>query len=149
MALRPPLDPIEQRELLDDLTGLVVDAMPDGWRELIIDYRQLGGHRHVATGLTGADGAMRVWEPPDRAWDLFARLREGMYVPDAGAWYSCRYILEAPRSFRTIYNMAAEPAFNPPPPEHAFVVEQEYFPRSEANRPAWFRDGLARAVKND
>ncbi|TDD87121.1 hypothetical protein [Actinomadura rubrisoli] len=145
MAKWPSLDPVQQHDLLTEITRQITEALPHGWRELMIDYRHLGRHIDVATGLTGADGAMTVWDPPAEVWRMFQRLRGGMYVENEGTWFSCRYGVEPPGKFRIQYNIRNEPDFPAPPSPEEFAVEQERFPRTPPYQPPWFKEALARA----
>ncbi|MGW1677989.1 hypothetical protein [Saccharopolyspora sp. NPDC002376] len=51
MTARLQLSPEEQNALLGDLTLLLIEVLPTGWQQLIIDYRQVGDHVLVAVGV--------------------------------------------------------------------------------------------------
>jgi hypothetical protein len=141
----PQLDPVEQNELLGDITLQVVEALPPGWRELAIDYRAVGRNIDVAVGLLDANGTRQIWNPPTEVWQAFQRLRGGMYQEGEGTWFSARLIIEPPSRFSIQYNWQNEPAFDPYPPPAEFALEQERFPRTEAFMPPWYREHLAAA----
>lgn len=141
----PQLDPIQQNELLEQITATTVAALPAGWRQLVIDYRAVGRNIDVAIGFYDAGGVQRLWKPPTDLWRMFQRLRGGMYQVGEGTWFSARYSVEPPGRFRIQYNWRREPAFEPAPAAEQFAVEQERFPRAEAHMPDWYRERLAAA----
>ncbi|KAA2247666.1 hypothetical protein F0L68_40100 [Solihabitans fulvus] len=142
-APRQPLNPVEQRALLDELTLLLLDALPAGWQQLVIEYKAIGRHIDVGVGVRTPDRGMQVWEPPTEAWRLLARLRKGMYGEGLGTWFSARYGIDAPDTFTIDYNWRNEPVWAPaPPPAEAYTDELRRFPRTDENIPDWFRAKL-------
>ncbi|WP_199433275.1 hypothetical protein [Qaidamihabitans albus] len=145
MTTGTPMTPPEQNELLGEITTLLVDHLPEGWRRLVMDYLVVGRHVNVAAGVRMADGSTRRWSPPKESARLFSSLRSGMYVEGRGTWYSLELIVDPPATYSVRYNWDDEPGFrSAPDPEH-FRLDQERFPRDEENMPAWFRDRLATA----
>ena len=142
-APRQPLNPIEQNELLQELTTLLVPALPEGWGQLVIEYRLLGRHVAGAVGVRNAGGPLVAWEPPTEAWRFLSRLRTGMYQPGVGTWFSARFTIDPPDQFSISYNWQNEPEWgaSPPPPE-AYQEELRRFPRGENNIPAWLQAHL-------
>jgi hypothetical protein len=149
MARWKQLSPEEQNLLLGEITKTLVAALPDGWRQLTLDYRVIGRKSSVATSVLGADGTARRWRPPRDVWPLFADLRTGMYAEDQGTWFSLRLTIEHPDTFSVKYNWKNEPNFKGeyPSPEE-FAVDQHRFPRADENMPEWFRQKLAAAPQN-
>ncbi|AXB45981.1 hypothetical protein [Amycolatopsis albispora] len=142
MAAWPTLDSDQQREKIEELTSTVLAALPDHWQQLAIEYRQVGAHIDVRTGLTNENGETEVWEPPVEAWHRFQDLRGGMYRDGEGTWFAARYVLDGPERFTMQYNTEREPAFREPLGEHDVAAEQHEFPRDEAHMPDWYRDKL-------
>lgn len=137
MGGRLRLGPVEQQELLGDLTHRLLEELPDGWRQLMMDYRQVGHHIDVATGLRQPDGSLQVWEPSDEVWRFFQELRHGMYTDGRGTWFSMRFVLDPPRRFQTIYNYSNLPDWGDPSPE-AFALDLDRYPREPDAIPHWF-----------
>jgi hypothetical protein len=145
MAVWPPLDTMQQNDLLNEQTAELVGALPPGWAELVIDFRAIGANLDVAVGLRDQDGPHRTWDPPAEVWRRFQRLRGGMYRENEGTWFSARYVVQAPGRYTVQYNWTNEPDFQPYPDPSHFAIEQERFPRDEAYMPSWYRERLAAA----
>ncbi|MGW4487020.1 hypothetical protein ACWEOE_24620 [Amycolatopsis sp. NPDC004368] len=141
----PQLDPTQQNELLGEITTAVVEAVPAGWQQVMIDFRMVGRNVDAAVGVKDPSGTFRPWDPPVDVWKLFQRLRGGMYTEGEGTWFSARFGIEPPSRFTIQYNWRNEPDFDPYPPAEQFAIEQERFPRTEEFMPDWFRARLAAA----
>jgi hypothetical protein len=76
--------PLEQADILEEVTKLLVEAMPDDWRELVLPLDMLGRHNQCTTRLTRADGSRESWKVPTEALKRLASLRSGMYVDGEG-----------------------------------------------------------------
>ncbi|GAB2704380.1 hypothetical protein [Nocardia thraciensis] len=145
MAQWPQLDPVQQNDLLEQMTSLVVDALAPGWRQVMIDFRAVGKNIDVAVGVLDPHGTYQLWDPPGEVWRMFQRLRGGMYEQGEGTWFSARFTIDPPSRYSVQYNWTNEPDFRPYPSPDDFALEQERFPRTEAFMPPWFRRGLAAA----
>lgn len=145
MTQWPELDAAGQKEVLDQLTVLLLEALPDDWQELVIEHRKVGMHSNARIGLTRADGVMRLWDPPLEAWHRFQDLKHGMYREGEGTWFGAQYRLERPQRYEVKYNWDREPAFTSEPSAEDFELEESRFPRTEPHRPDWYREGLRRA----
>lgn len=141
MTARLQLNPEEQHQLLTGLTRLLVEVLPDDWQQLIVDYRQVGNHVHVAVGVRKPDGSLELWEPPEESWLYFQKLRHGMYSDEHGTWFSMRFIIDPPHNFQVKYNYRNLPDWGDAPAED-FNLDLERYPRSEDNIPEWFRAKL-------
>jgi hypothetical protein len=142
MSRWPALDPAQQNELLGQVTTLVTERQPPGWREVVLDYRHLGRVIDVAVGALDPTGVYRLWDPPDEVWRMFQRLRGGMYREGEGTWFSARVTVAPPARFSVQYNWNEKPGFPSWPTPDQFALELERFPRGAAYLPAWFRESL-------
>jgi hypothetical protein len=145
MSRWPALDPMQQNELLGEMTAIVVAAQPPGWREVMIDYWHLGKQTDGAVGVLDPSGDYQYWEPPVEVWRMFQRLRGGMYREGEGTWFSARIKIEPPSRFTVQYNWRNKPSFETWPTPDQFALELERFPRGEAYLPSWFRESLPRS----
>lgn len=133
-----PMTPEEQNELLSELTVMLTQALPEGWQHLVIDYRQVGRHIDIGVGVrTAEDNSLQLWDPPQETWRYLQALRHGMYVQDQGTWFSARFTLDHPDTFRIQYNYLDMPHWGQAPASE-FTVELERYPRTEENMPVWF-----------
>jgi hypothetical protein len=141
----PQLDAAGQGTVLKQLTAALIESAPEDWQRITLQYRQLGGHIDVRTGVAGQDGAIRVWSPPKDVWYRFQDLRGGMYVEGQGTWFAAQYTLDRPDRFSVQYNRETEPAFKRPLVLEDYLEEQREFPRTEEHMPVWYRTKLAEA----
>ncbi|MEU5851112.1 hypothetical protein [Saccharopolyspora shandongensis] len=133
------LTPAEQNELLGDLTKVLISALPSGWQQLIVDYRQIGRHIDIGVGVRKSpDGELELWDPPQETWTYVQRLRHGMYAEGKGTWFSARFTIEPPDTYRVQYNYWDLPAWGQAPVEE-FRVDLRRYPRTEDNMPVWFQ----------
>jgi hypothetical protein len=145
MTSAMPLSPAEQNRLLGEITTLLVQALPPGWQQLVMDYAAVGRYVEVATGVRMADGSARQWSPPKTTARLFSELRHGMYVEGRGTWYSLELIIDPPDTYSVKYNWDEEPKFRSAPAPEQFRLDQERYPRTEESMPPWLRQRLSAA----
>jgi hypothetical protein len=138
----PALNPVQQEELLGEMTAVMVAAQPPDWREVLIDYHHLGKHTDGVAGALDPGGTYRLWNPPPVVWQMFQRLRGGMYREGEGTWFSARMKIERPARFTVRYSWRERPSFPTWPTPDQFVLELERFPRGDAYLPPWFRENL-------
>jgi hypothetical protein len=137
------LNPLEQNELLGEITKIMVGALPTGWRRMMLYYHVIGDTHTFSAGVFDAEGRTQDWNPPGDVWPLLADLRSGMYADDLGTWYSIRLTIDHPDTFKADYNWTNEPDFqgdNPSPED--YTLDQKRFPRSPENMLPWFRQKL-------
>jgi hypothetical protein len=139
---RSPLTPLEQADILEEVTKLLMAAMPDDWQELVLLLDTLGRHNQCSTRLTRADGSRESWKVPTEALKRLATLRSGMYLDGEGTWFSCRYAVVPSGTYKISYERRGEPPFRRPPASEEFAREQQRFPRTDAYMPDWYRAGL-------
>ncbi|GAA2659258.1 MULTISPECIES: hypothetical protein [Actinosynnema] len=144
MAEWPKLTPLQQKEILDELTALVLESLPADWEYLELEHHHVGAHLHLRVGLRVAGGGTREWNPPEEVWYLFQDLRGGMYAEGQGTWFSAYYRLELPGKHSISYEWEREPAFPSPPSLEAFALDLERFPREPDYVPDWFPPAVER-----
>ncbi|SDM32675.1 hypothetical protein [Allokutzneria albata] len=135
----------EQQELLQEVSGLLVSAAPEGWRELELSFRSTVAVDTATFSCVGGSGERTRLSVPFRAMNRLSELREGMYAPGTGAWFTARMTIRPPGGFEVRYDYDSEPEFVPPLTPETFVLDQEHFPRSEEHMPEWLKDKLAQA----
>ncbi|MET9230475.1 hypothetical protein [Lentzea sp. NPDC003310] len=143
----PTLDPAGQKDVLDRLTMMLLDALPPDWERVQIEYRVVGRHSDGRVGLVRGDGIMRDWDPPLETWHRFQDLRGGMYAEGEGTWFGAQYKLERPDKFAVKFNWDRKPEFSTEIGRDQYELEQERFPRVESHQPDWFREGLGRPAQ--
>ncbi|MDL4814891.1 hypothetical protein [Actinomadura opuntiae] len=135
-----PLGPVEQKDLLEEITSALVDALPAAWQHADILYKALGSHTETSAQLLMCNTHMpSLWTPPPAAADLFDRLRRGMYSDGLGTWFTTRFQLTFPFSYQAEYTNDTEPRWKTPPPPSAYAEDLEMFPRTPDNTPPWLQ----------
>lgn len=137
-----PLTPVEQDELLRQISHQLVRLLPSDWEEVQIDYRAIGRHIELPMVVRTSTGANRPWSAPREIAQRFAELRAGMYQEGAGAWFTVHYQLRRPDQYTVRYDWDSEPEWVIPVPPPAYLDELRRFPRSEDRIPDWFRRHL-------
>jgi nicrotizing toxin Mtb-like protein len=134
----------EQRyaELLQQIGGALMGAAPPGWRRIDLMARIAEGVQDFGLSVIMADGSYAEVDPPPRAAHALVELRRLMAEPRRGAWFSARYLLNAPSEFRVFYNYDHDPAWQPPIPPAYFQQDLAAHPRAPENVPPWLRDLL-------
>ncbi|WP_086821051.1 hypothetical protein [Allokutzneria sp. NRRL B-24872] len=136
----------EQQELLQEVGGLLVAAAPEGWRELELSFRSTVAVDTATFTCADASGERTRLAPPIKARRRLKALREGMYAPGTGAWFTARVTIQPPGRYEVEYDYDSEPLFVPPLTPETFALDHEYFPRSEEHIPEWLKHKLAQAA---
>ncbi|MGP4017141.1 hypothetical protein [Saccharopolyspora sp. 5N708] len=131
------LDEAAQQQLIQEIGRIIVRALPPGWREATVEYRELGPHHELVAQLIAPNGTAIPLAAPADVAELFVRLRHGMYQPDRGTWVSALYRLQRPGSYTVDFNGDFEPSWRTAPPPAAFAEELRRFPRPAAVTPEW------------
>lgn len=145
MSEPKPLNPTEQDALVKQIGLTLMRAAPEGWHHVTAEYRATGRYFELSAEVRSEDGAVRGWVPPQDVATLFARLRAGMHREGRGSWSNARYQLDQPSSYNLDFDRA-EPKWQNPPPQQAYLDEMRFFPRSDENVPDWLRKWLQPAA---
>ncbi|HEX6341449.1 TNT domain-containing protein [Umezawaea sp.] len=141
MSEPKPLNPTEQDALVKQIGLTLMRAAPEGWQNVVADYRATGRYFELAAEVRSADGSSQGWVPPQEVAALFSRLRAGMHREGRGSWSNARYQLDQPASYNLDFDRT-EPKWQTPPPPQAYVDEMRFFPRADENVPEWLRKWL-------
>jgi hypothetical protein len=139
------LDPVQQNELLGEMTRTVIGALPPWWRRLMVDFGAIGRNIDLAVGVYDPNGTNHLWDLPQKPFEMMQRLRMGMYRDDEGTWFSARFTIEQPSRFSVQYNWRNPPSFERYPSAEDFALEQKRYPRTEMFMPQWYREGLTQS----
>ena len=142
MSRPTAISPEEQEQIARRIGVLLLQAAPEDWQQITVEYRATGEYRDLLGEVAAQDGGTEPWEPPEELWGIFEHLREGMYRPEVGTWLSALYVVERPSSYRIDINFDAEPQWQQPLPRAAYVDELRRYPRTEDNVPDWMREKL-------
>lgn len=138
---------LERRRELTDTAGLaLVDAAPAGWRR--IDLRCLATvdvHDFSLTVLL-ADGSNPAMDLPEETVRSVLLLREHMYRPGRGTWFSVRFMIDPPTKLTTSYNLDWDPGWEPAIAPVSWAHDLEKYPRDDVHVPDWLRAKLDEAA---
>lgn len=125
-------------------------AAPDGWTVGHVTYRCAGKTAEYQALATMPDGRkVGFGRIPRSLSEAFRALRDSMYQPGKGAWYTAIATLYRDGRFSLDLDYDHEPQwFTPTHPGH-YVEDLEQYPRSEENIPPWLRDRLTEASERE
>jgi hypothetical protein len=99
---RRPLDPVEEHELLQQITNELLGTLPPGWRQFVMDFKAIGRHIDGSATVRTSDGVLRWFHPT--VGRLLQELRWGMYREGLGTWFSARYSIAPQSQFAIDFN---------------------------------------------
>ncbi|WP_158844599.1 hypothetical protein [Saccharothrix deserti] len=137
----------EQRhdELLQHIGGMLLDAAPEGFRRIDLLVRMTVAVQDAALKVYMPDGSTPEVVPSEGLNAAFQEMRQVLYQPGRGAWFSARCVVNAPARIDITYNFDHDPRFDPPVPAADFARDLQAFPRDEAYIPDWLRAKLVEA----
>ncbi|GAB3275523.1 hypothetical protein [Kineosporia babensis] len=85
-----------------------------------------------------ADGSTGIFLPTVH-WGYLYRLREALYLPGSGAWYSIRITVTEDGRFEADYDYEHEPTFSGPrqPSTYDYRCDTAWFTRDDEHTPDW------------
>ncbi|GAA2426880.1 hypothetical protein GCM10010191_44380 [Actinomadura vinacea] len=132
------MGPVEQNEVLQEMTLLLSHALPADWEEAVVAYRALGSYTEMYGQIQHKGKKLpSPYQPPAELTGLFARLREGMYRPGFGTWLTATLRLTFPATYNVRYDGDSEPSWVRRPPDGAGEEELQRFPRDPQHVPEW------------
>ncbi len=136
-----PSDP-DSEALIKKIGMALLQAVPEHWNQLSLEFREVGRYYEVAAELTDADGHVEPWTPPQDIAGQFAALRGAMHDEPGGTWFNARYTIERPARYNLDFDRA-EPNWRMPPPMQAYHDELKFFPRADEDVPEWLMRRLS------
>jgi hypothetical protein len=92
------LSPMEEAEVLDEITLGLVAVLPPGWGRLVVEYGVVDGRVRVGSGLKMADGSFTKVQVPRTLAPLFAKLRRD------NDWHQLDLIIDPPSTYHAKYH---------------------------------------------
>ncbi|GAA4229887.1 hypothetical protein GCM10022254_23360 [Actinomadura meridiana] len=142
MISESPISPEEQEAVLRDVGGGVLAAAPDGWTQLRFRLdvtTELASNRFEATM---EDGSIVHLSAPDRPRRSLQKLREQMYSPGKGAWFTARYVIVRPGRYSVEFDYENEPDFGFEIDALTYANDLKSFPRDDEHIPDWLRQKI-------
>lgn len=133
-----PMTVEDQSQLADEMTALLIERLPPGYRSFDLDYHAIGGHWDISYKLLDIFHGTPDWKPPEQLIQMLAKLREGMYRPGQGTWFGAELRFDYISRLNLTFNWTKEPDWDrAAPPQQAYREELERFPREPDAVPVW------------
>jgi nicrotizing toxin Mtb-like protein len=126
-------------QLLQQIGSALIAGAPPGWRRIDLVARIVEGVQDFELSVIMADLSYAQVSLPAPAAQALVELRRSMYDPARGAWFSVRYMLNAPGEFRIFYNYDHDPRWDPPAEPAVFQRDLAAYPRPAEKVPDWLR----------
>ncbi|WP_194924578.1 TNT domain-containing protein [Catenulispora pinisilvae] len=123
----------------------LVDAAPEGWRQIELFSRVTAESQDFTLTVLMADGGRAAVEIPAAATQAVLGIRDAYYVEGEGTWFSMRFLIDAPSKLHLLYNLDWDPDWEPGVDPSAWVRDLERYPRDAFHLPPWLREKLAEA----
>lgn len=133
-------------QLLQQAGAALIAAAPPGWRRIDLIARIAEGVQDFGLSVIMSDLSHAQVAPPAAAAQALVELRRLTYDPARGAWFSVRYLLNAPSEFRIFYNYDHDPRWDPPAGADVLRRDLAVFPRPPERVPDWLRRLLGQPV---
>lgn len=124
------------------IAAALAEGAPAGWARIKFTVSATVLAYDYAIELKLGDGRNGSMDVPPAAKAGFRELRERMYEPDRGTWFSATVELRAGAAPEFVYNFDDDPRWSPPLHPAAFSRDLEAFPRDDAHIPSWLRELL-------
>ena len=133
------------QELTYEVGYALVDAAPEGWRRIDLLSRVAAEVQDFTLTVLMADGRQIAVEIPEAATRAILGIRDAFYIEGEGTWFSMRYLLDAPSSIHSLYNMDWDPEWDPAIDVSAWPRDLARYPRDRFHIPRWLREKLVEA----
>ena len=135
---------VEQQNAQDAVGRALLQMLPDGAERAVLNMTVL-----TVTSMGYIDAFY-----PDKTikhvkfggrfnTDLVRSLREVMYRPDSGTWFSMEMTVTSTGAMTARFNYDNEPEWDVPVDPVSYVNDAKKFPRDEAHQPVWLQQRLA------
>lgn len=133
-----PMTVEDQSELADEITALLVEYLPPGYRMFNLDYHSVGSFVDMTSSVRDIFRKRTPWTPPEKLLELMSRLREGMYQQGQGTWFGARLRFDYIARLDIQFNWSKEPEWGGiAPSQDSYREELERFPRNPDFVPTW------------
>lgn len=129
-------------DLEGDLGAALAGAAPAGWAKITLTVKATVIAYDYALEIRLADGRNASMSLPDEVKAGFRELREQLYEPERGTWFSAVLTLESGATARFSYEFDEDPKWWPELHPTAFSRDLAAFPRADERIPPWLRAQL-------
>jgi hypothetical protein len=140
---------MRMRDMTESIGIALNRAAPAGWTRVALTVLASVLAYDFAAEVRMADGRGGDIELPAEVKTGFQQLRELMYEPERGTWFSARLVLEAGGEPAVSFNFDEDPRWWPALHPTAFCRDLEVVPRSEEHIGPGLRELLAEGRELD
>lgn len=133
---------VRQGELISEIARTVVEVVDEPWTTVQYVARSLAPYMTHGTYVTRPDGSVERQFPPEEAVDLADELRQVMYQPGAGTWFTAVVTVDDQGRVSAEFNYDDEPDWPRPVEPVWYVQDLAKFPRDADAIPDWLRNRL-------
>lgn len=123
---------------------MLTREIPQGFDAIVVNVNELAPVQYQTAAAVDSAGES---ESIPLSWDVdpdvFSRLREVMYRPGSGTWFSAEFRVDRSGRMDSDYVYDLEPDWTTPVDSIAYVTDFEKFPRDLEHQPQWLRDRLS------
>lgn len=135
----------EHTELMQRISTSLTESAPRDWKEIRVTFRGSSTICQVAVSGTTNENSQLLSAPPREIVDLMRELREAMYQPGRGTWFSAQVRITRNTGPEFTFNFDEDPIWSPPVAPTLFKLDQERYPRDAPHIPDWLRARLDEA----
>jgi hypothetical protein len=136
----PPV--IRQGQLVSIITSEIAGAIDTPWANLRYESRRVAPYGELATHVTKSSGETVLEFPPRSVSRLTRELREVMYRPGVGTWFTFTLTITPDGAADAQFDYDNEPEWDTPQIPQLYVEDMERFPRDDDHIPAWLAEKL-------
>ncbi|MGL4338831.1 MAG: hypothetical protein ACRCSP_00190 [Rhodoglobus sp.] len=136
----PPM--IRQGQLISEVARAVVGAVDQPWTKLMYRTMRVAPYGQEGTYITKPDGEIELDFPSRGVPRLVRELREVMYRPGTGTWFTFTLTVTPQGGVDAQFNYDDEPEWDLPQEPVLYVEDLERFPRDGEHIPAWLQEKL-------
>jgi len=136
-----------QADALDSIVRFLHEQLPPGAILIEHDAALLQGGGRIDTWITQNSGTREQYLGSLFPLKECSHLREVMYVPGCGTWWSMKITVWADGHSQCRFNYDDEPDYGITPPGGIqYISDQHYFPIDDDKQPEWLKKHLAEGV---
>lgn len=123
----------------DRLVEALLATAPAGWGRIEVVVRATVLMYDFEAKARLANGAVAPIELSSDFVQGCQELRQEMYEPGRGTWFSMRVALDSQLGRQVDFNFDLDPLWEVPPEPASYTRDVETFPRDEEHMPDWLR----------
>jgi hypothetical protein len=132
-----------QRVPLQEVGQAIYGALPADCEKIVLKVRKTRAFGQSELNAFRADGSRENLRGVSAATQAAGRLREAMYKPGTGTWFSAEFTVTRAGEMDADFDYDHEPDWSFAIDPIIYRDDLDTFPRDEQNIPDWLKAGLA------